>query len=131
MRTFSYDIFQLKIYFWWYTPSVVERTKNKPVISNWYGGDIEGSELPADLLESVAVSGVASEPKAPSALRPEDGPAAPKGFASVERGSLAPVMWWGEDEPDEDKVGLRVSLLIYGKISQSTSHETGNWRMGM
>ena len=73
----------------------------KPIIANGDGGEVERSEFLPDLLEGVAVSGVASEPEAPAALGAEDCPASPEGLAPVERGSLAPVIRWGEHEPEQ------------------------------
>ena len=72
----------------------------QPVVSYGDGCEIKWSESPPDLLEGVAVSGVAPEPEAPAAVvGAEDCPAAPKDLASVERRSLAPVIGWCEHKP--------------------------------
>ena len=42
----------------------LESLRAKPVIANGDGGEVERSQLPADLLERLAVGGIASEPEA-------------------------------------------------------------------
>ena len=79
----------------------LELLRAKPVIANGDGGEVERSEFLPDLLEGVAVSGVASEPEATAALGAEDCPASPEGLAPVEGGSLPPVIRWGEHEPEQ------------------------------
>ena len=81
----------------------------QPVVSYGDGCKIERSESLPDLLEGVAVSGVAPEPEAPAAVvGAEDCPAAPEDLASVERRSLAPVIGWCEYKP---VAGLAQSLI--------------------
>ena len=65
-----------------------------------YGCEVERPQLLANLLEGLAVGGVAAEPEAAVALGAEHGPAAPEGLALVERGSCAPVVSWSKHEPD-------------------------------
>ena len=85
----------------------------QPVVSDGDGCKIKGSESLPDLLEGVAVSGVAPEPEAPAAVvGAEDCPAAPEDLASVERRSLAPVIGWCEHKPVRSWVQSLLKLKI-------------------
>ena len=85
----------------------------QPVVSDGDGCKIKGSESLPDLLEGVAVSGVAPEPEAPAAVvGAEDCPAAPEDLASVERRSLAPVIGWCEHKPARSSAKSLMKLKI-------------------
>ena len=79
------------------------------MLTNRDCGEVERSQILADLLEGFAVGGVAAEPEAPPVFRPEDGPAAPERLAAVGGRPLAPVVGRGQHEL---RSGVRVRLLL-------------------
>ena len=70
-----------------------------PVLTDRNSSEVKRSQFLADLLECLAVGGVAAEPEAPPVFGPEDGPAAPEGLAAVGGRPLAPVVGRRQHEP--------------------------------
>ena len=59
-------------------------------LTDGYGAEIKGPELPSNLFECITVCGVPSEPKL--LLWPEDGPAAPQFLVLVKEATATPMV---------------------------------------